>query len=720
MGGCSGCKCNSPFSYDEDSQVDELAVSNKPLHDFLVQHRDKIMDPQKVLRMMVSGLKNFISFHKSDADDFWKEVLKFIVLAVNEELEELKENIEAEVRSAFNKFIESKEAKLRQIVVDYLYDLADRLLTPVLESIMKACFIVQDAQVDIYYFWSFLRAIPIVGTFIPATPTYWDDVLPPNDKFYNWALTVKTNPDDSLVITTQQHIRDMIEHSQKYGKKMRVSTFRHSFSPMFSDDGAYIHGFLLPHDQTDTHLIDTGDDDMVYDPDLKWAHVKDLPETTRVEILEGYKLRVQCGASNMTYSKLANKLREAGKEFPSEPINILQLFQGFCGTHALACHGGGIFRTTVSDYITKLTMLNYKGETVVYEDDDLKKVAAHLGLLGIVTEMELQYEKPYLAMYQPKWKDNDEYFNINGSCAESDFQEDVNESFYNEFFFWPYSTDNKVFVNCWKRNNDTDNFQDCQRIPHSFSKTLQECSEVFMQTINQLVVNFVKSKDSGKGELWYAKFISLLGEKMMRAQREPIMCPSYDALHFQRGIQNMRVFDMEWVFPLKELEDENGEKVLNSEGLTVPDVSLCRELWYCAKSFPSTWKYTDEKGVTHIAPQLLPLEMRIIMGSNVCLSPAHGFPFALYIEVLTPTQTDYPIWNRYCQDLTDAWASIAGTECMRPHWGKLWQDLKIDGKDMTSHLRDVYKEEIAEFNKIREEADPQNVFVNKHLGEIFL
>ena len=84
--------------------------------------------------------------------------------------------------------------------------------------------------------------------------------------------------------------------------------------------------------------------------------------------------------------------------YPAEPANSLQFFQGYCGTHAVAVHGGGIHTTTLCDYVTKLKMMNHKGEEVIYEGEMIKNMGAHFGLLGIVTEMEIQYEPPYLAL----------------------------------------------------------------------------------------------------------------------------------------------------------------------------------------------------------------------------------------------------------------------------------------------------------------------------------
>ena len=73
-----------------------------------------------------------------------------------------------------------------------------------------------------------------------------------------------------------------------------------------------------------------------------------------------------------------------------------------------------------------MKIINYKGEEKTYEGDILKQMGVHFGLLGIVTEMELQYDPGYLALFQPKRRSLEEYFPAKGVCEE--FQKDVNQS----------------------------------------------------------------------------------------------------------------------------------------------------------------------------------------------------------------------------------------------------------------------------------------------------
>ena len=79
------------------------------------------------------------------------------------------------------------------------------------------------------------------------------------------------------------------------------------------------------------------------------------------------------------------------------------------------------------------------------------------------------------------------------------------------------------------------------------------------------------------GDALQAKLLSSLAQFVMPSMsytEKPIVCPVIDALHFRRGIQNMRVYDMEWQIPIP--ENESGG----------PDWELCRRAWWDADPNP--------------------------------------------------------------------------------------------------------------------------------------
>ena len=75
-------------------------------------------------------------------------------------------------------------------------------------------------------------------------------------------------------------------------------------------------------------------------------------------------------------------------------------------------------------------------------------------------------------------------------------------------------------------------------------------------------------------------------------------------------------------------------------------------------------------------PMRMPLEMRIMGGSNVIMAPQKGNDLGTCsIEVLT-LQNCKDIWPKFAQEVLDKWmaydASNGGTVKIRPHWAKEW------------------------------------------------
>ena len=55
-----------------------------------------------------------------------------------------------------------------------------------------------------------------------------------------------------------------------------------------------------------------------------------------------------------------------------------------------------------------------------------------------------------------------------------------------------------------------------------------------------------------------------------RDHRFPIVAPVSEALHFRRGIQNMRVYDTEWEIPIPPLKSDPSK----------PDYSVIQKAWW--------------------------------------------------------------------------------------------------------------------------------------------
>lgn len=99
-----------------------------------------------------------------------------------------------------------------------------------------------------------------------------------------------------------------------------------------------------------------------------------------------------------------------------------------------------------------------------------------------------------------------------------------------------------------------------------------------------------------------------------------------------------------------------------------------------------------------------PIECRYVKGDDIWLSPAHGRDSA-YIAIHMYKGMEH---EKYFADVEAIFRRYNG----RPHWGKL-HTLKAD------HITALYPK-IEDFKKLRQQLDPNGMFLNDHLKKLFL
>lgn len=163
-----------------------------------------------------------------------------------------------------------------------------------------------------------------------------------------------------------------------------------------------------------------------------------------------------------------------------------------------------------------------------------------------------------------------------------------------------------------------------------------------------------------------------------------------NALHFRRGVQNMRVRDMEFEIPLPPSPSDP----------TKPDMSIARKCWWDIINL--VYEVADD-AEDPSSPMRLLLEMRFLGHSDLVLAPYHGNELGtLSIEVLSiPDAVTDGEWNVFLQKVSDRWVERSEGRNVRPHIAKEWDGLKIKGLDAREYLRTVaYKDQIKEFKAI--------------------
>jgi hypothetical protein len=263
--------------------------------------------------------------------------------------------------------------------------------------------------------------------------------------------------------------------------------------------------------------------------------------------------------------------------------------------------------------------------------------------------------------------------------ATAEFEQRAANDYYSEWFWFTYQR--KVWTNTFNTTTDP-----------AGAVTYPDDANVFLQWVQGWlggVITEVPFFNAIPG-YWQAQLIASLGMAALPPTFLETSTPTYktllpDALHFRRGVQNMRVRDLELQIPLPPRKDDP----------TKPDFSIVQRAWWDVIKLV----YEDaESGGDPSSAMRLALEMRIMAGSDLFLAPQKGNDLGtLSIEVLTlPDAVSDNEWHSFAQRVIDLWMSYGGN--VRPHWAKEWDKFTFKGQEARTYLREVaYKDELGEF-----------------------
>ncbi|SPJ78890.1 uncharacterized protein FTOL_07281 [Fusarium torulosum] len=276
----------------------------------------------------------------------------------------------------------------------------------------------------------------------------------------------------------------------------------------------------------------------------------------------------------------------------------------------------------------------------------------------------LKYWKPLTAAQKQK--------------CQSDFEDRAINDYYAEWFWFPYS--DYSWVNTWNNTNDAKGVQSLPDKTKIFISFLQTVTINILQNAN-VINKLIEVTDLSEAAV---TLISGAAMKALPEKHVKTFLP--DALHFQRAIQNVRVRDIEVEMPFV-------AKKGNPAGTI--DFAPVQQAWWDAIFL--TYKNSDK------CPIRMPLEMRIMGGSDVIMAPQRGNALGTCsIEVLT-LHSASNIWKPFTQSVLDKWMELKDPSTgqrlkTRPHWAKGWDDYTVDGKPWIQRLKAVYyKDERQEF-----------------------
>ncbi|KAL7270660.1 hypothetical protein RUND412_006626 [Rhizina undulata] len=520
-----------------------------------------------------------------------------------------------------------------------------------------------------------------------------------NSVFENWGQTVENTPSVTMVPTTVVGVQNIIRYAISQNKRVRVGGFRHTWSNMYSQDS---HIFISLLDLANATAVPSilPNKQPPIDPANEFKRIELAPED--VAGSNGKKRLVRLGAA-VTNEEFRQWSIASGWTLP---LNVIMVEITFGGSNAPICHGAGIKNKTLSDLVRQIEYVDAHGVfQAVSDPEHLKSAAGSFGLLGIVTNVTLELDKMTYAHMKPLKQDVNlaippppgfvvpediraKYSERQLEAARLDFIKKAETSYYSEWFWFPYQQ--KAWVNCW------DNTEDSKKVVDYPSKagTYIQWVEGWAGGVLNDCDEFRKLPGKVQASINATGAMAGLPPHFFGTVENDIKTYLIDGLHFRRGIQNMRVRDIELQIPIPPLASDPSK----------PDWGLVQRAWWDAIAIV----YADNN-----APMRTALELRIMSSSDVIMAPQSGNFFGTAsIEVLT-TMAAVDVWPPFVQAIIDKWTSYEynGKKLnVRPHWAKEWDDYNVDGRSFKDHIKEVlYEQEIPKFkNSLAEIGAKQN------------
>ncbi|KAK8012820.1 hypothetical protein PG991_010195 [Apiospora marii] len=524
-------------------------------------------------------------------------------------------------------------------------------------------------------------------------------------EFQNWGQTVKNTPKYTFTPTTVLGVQNLVRWCASNNLRIRCAGYRHSWSPIFSQGNDVLVSFVNLTQVTslpDAMSIQPGTFTGMVGPNISELKTIELKE----QLGPKKRLcRIGAGVTNEDFRRWALENKTWAL-----PVDVILVEVTIGGVNGPICHGAGRRHKTCSDQVRRIEYVDCHGELQIVDDPVLIKAAAGcFGLLGVVTHLTFELDAMTYAVMKPRKIDiglaippvkkddipealRADWFGEAGAdakleAANAEFERRAADDYYSEWFWFPYQQ--KAWVNTWNTAEEAP-------AGVEISPEYPDPAGVFMQWIQGWLGHIMTSSTlfglipgAWQAQLLASNGMATLAPKSGEDDEPTIVTPLPNALHFQRGIQNMRVRDIEFQIPIPGRADDASR----------PDFTVVRRAWWDAIRL--VYADYDSDGS---APMRVTLEMRIMGGSDVLLAPQYGNRWGTAsIEVLTIPDADKDgEWASFVQRVADKWMSYTdrdGTRLnVRPHWAKEWDGFQLGGMDARTYLKTVaYKDQIPQF-----------------------
>ncbi len=335
------------------------------------------------------------------------------------------------------------------------------------------------------------------------------------------------------------------------------------------------------------------------------------------------------------------------------------------GAVALGCHGTGYNMGTYSDQVIAMEMILADGSSRTFSaetdgEEMMNAIRVNLGALGVIYSVTFQCVP---------------LFNLKGVDSRADMKTTignikqlVTSHDYVEVFWFPFNQ------KCWIKTWDKTDKPVTQTEPSWGWDELKTFLEI--NTFGNYLMGLLYKNS------WLTPMIMNLLSSLMPTQS--VVATSAQVFHYQ--LFYMPVWDMSYCINIPNNDFTNVQKAWMQVVNRIAD--LQKQGQY---------------------PQNMVLHTRYIQNSDAYLSPASGEDHTCCIEILTFTGDNRPVnsYQSYFQQIEQDWIELGG----KPHWGKAIYSV--------DKLKAMYGANMDAFLKIRQQLDPNQMFINDFLQQVF-
>lgn len=348
-------------------------------------------------------------------------------------------------------------------------------------------------------------------------------------------------------------------------------------------------------------------------------------------------------------------------------------FLTVAGAVALSCHGCGRHSGTMSDSVVGMTLLDHRGELRVIGEDEpelLRAAQVNLGCLGIIIDVTFQCVPQFKLLAT-------DTVDVTVDEALDRVADLFHGHDYLEYFWYPFT--DRLWVKFW------------DRVPYGTPNVkapgkYDDLSQRMKGATSGLIVRCATA---------FPYATPLLDKVLMAASPHQTMVASpADVFHYQNYFPK-RLYDLSYAI-------DNGEDFSRFRSAFEIVYEKVNEFARPKRSPTSASPFAYGPGAKF--PQNFILHCRFIKSSTGYMAPAVDNLHTTMFEAVTYIGTDC---DEFYRDVEDRWLALGG----RPHWGKTYRpDLDF---------RALYGENWHAFNRIREQMDPEGLFLNDFMRHVF-